>query len=292
METIWIHCVSKSSKHLCVYLIVSLFVCRFNVSTSNVTASNVRPSDVLRNYLPDVIVLILSILSGVFLLLVHIAEKRSQRQAEATNRLSVVDRSLGGGSASCDDSNSLTEDISTSLISSSVMLSSEPNILHHLESLSQETVIEEFGTKVEGKATAKQRKWISLIFAKLPILFLLSVSWKSFYIVFLWFSGICVACMLNFVYFACSIYLSLGWALHLNKTRIFSISRRVLMVVVSLFSAVHLVLLYLYQFQSAQDHVPRSSVTLRYINIQCVVRAVQCHLSHSIMVCIIGYRYL
>ena len=264
MEAIWIHCVSKSSKH--VSYLYHFFVCRFNVSTSNVTAYNVHPSDVVRNYLPDVIVLVLSILSGVFLLLVHIAEKRSQRKAEAINRLSVVDRSLGGGSASCDDNNSLAEDINTSLISSSVMVSSEPNILHHLESLSQEIVVEEFATKIEGRATAKRQRWTSFIFAKLPILFLLSVSWKIFYIVVLWFSGICVACVLNFVYFSCSIYLSLGWALHLHKTRIFSVSCRVLVVVVSLFSAVHLVLLYLYQFQSAQDHVPRSSVTLRYVN--------------------------
>ena len=242
------------------YISYCITFCRFNV----------RASDVLRNYLPDIIVLVLSIFSGVFLLLVHIADKRCQHQAETAKRSSVVDPP---GNAPRDHSTSPAGDTNTNLISSGVMPSSEPNILHRLESnefpitdkLSPETVIEEFGTKVEGKATAKRQKR--------PILFLLTVSWKSFYIVFLWFSGICVACVLNFVYFACAIYLSLGWALHLNKTRIFSISRRVLMVVVSLFSAVHLVLLYLYQFQSAQDHVPRSSVTLRYINIQCVVRA-------------------
>ena len=229
---------------------------------------NVRASDVLRNYLPDIIVLALSIISGVFLLLVHIVEKKSQQQAKAAKCSSVVDQSLGGGNASPrDHSNSPVGDTNTNLISSGVMPSSEPNILHRLESnelekLSPETVIEEFGTKIEGKVAAKQQKRTS--FYKLPIFFLLSVSWKSFYIVFLWFSGICVACVLNFVYFACSIYLSLGWALHLNQTRVFSITRKVLMVVVSLFSAVHLILLYLYQFQSAQEHVSRSSVTARY----------------------------
>ena len=230
---------------------------------------NVRASDVLRNYLPDIAVLVLSIFSGVFLLLVHIADKRSQQQAETAKRSSVVDPP---GNVGRDHSTSPPGDTNTNLISSGVMPSSEPNILHRLESselpitdkLSPETVIEEFGTKVEGKATAKRQKRTSFVFAKLPILFLLTVSWKSFYIVFLWFSGICVACVLNFVYFACAIYLSLGWALHLNQTRVFSISRKLLMVMVSLFSAVHLVLLYLYQFQSAQDHVPRSSVTLRY----------------------------
>ena len=214
--------------------------------------------------------LVLSIFSGVFLLLVHIADKRPQGQAETAKRSFV---GVQPTNASRDNSTSPAADTNTNLISSGVMPSSEPNILHRLESserpvtekLSPETIIEEFGTKVEGKATTKRQKRTSFVFAKLPILFLLSVSWKSFYIVFLWFSGICVACVLNFVYFACSIYLALGWALHLNQTRVFLISRKVLMVVVSLFSAVHLILLYLYQFQSAQDHVPRSSVTLRYI---------------------------
>ena len=250
-----------------VYLIVSL-LCRFE---------DVRASDVLRNYLPDIIVLVLSIFSGVFLLLVHIAEKRSQQQAEAAKRSSVVDQPPGGGNASRDNSNSPIGDTRTNLILSGVMPTSEPNILNRLESselpvtekLSPETVIEEFGAKIEGKGAAKRQKWTSF---KLPIHFVLSVSWKSFYIAFLWFSGICVACVMNFVYFACSIYLSLGWALHLNQTRVFSISRRVLMVMISLFSAVHLVLLYLYQFQSAQDHVPRSSVTARYVHkhVMCI----------------------
>ena len=206
--------------------------------------------------------LVLSIVSGVLLLLVHIADKKFRQEAKAAKRLSLVDQR--GSTAS---PTSPAEGNGASLITAGVMPSSEPNILHRLESseapiITHEALVEEFGTTVEGK-TGKRRKKTSFIFAKLPILFLLTVSWKSFYIAFLWFSGICVACVLNFVYFACAIYLSLGWALHLNKTRIFVTTRRVLIVVVSMFSAVHLVLLYLYQFQSAQEHVPRSSVTAR-----------------------------
>jgi len=225
---------------------------------------------VLRNYLPDVIVLVLSIVSGVFLLLVHIADSRSQQQSETTKHLSVADEPQNGSNPSRNNSTSPAGDTDANLISAGVMPSSEPNILQRLESsellaskrLSLEGTVEEFGSKTEGKM-AKQKKRVSFVFAKLPILFLLSVSWKSFYIGFLWFSGICVASVFNFVYFVCAIYLSLGWALHLNQIKAFVITRRLLTVFVSLFSAVHLVLLYLYQFQSAQEVVPRSSITAR-----------------------------
>lgn len=213
--------------------------------------------------------MVLSIVSGIFLLLVHIADRRSQQQSKVAKRLLVADEP---GNPSPNNSASPAEDTNANLISSGVMPTSEPNILQRLESselsaskrLSPEGVVEEFGTKIEGKVE-KQKKHFSFVFAKLPILFLLSVSWKSFYIAFLWFSGICIACVFNFVYFVCSIYLSLGWALHLNQTRFFVITRRVLTVFVSLFSAVHLILLYLYQFQAAQDLVPRSSITARCV---------------------------
>ena len=262
MEAIWIYFVSRCSKHVCVSC-DNLF-CRFDVPAS----------DVLRNYLPDIMVLVLSIFSGAFLLLVHIVEKKSQKQPETAKHSSTAGQPPGRDNASRGDSPpSPAMGTNASLITSGVMPTSEPNILHRLEEsnelcvtdkLSPDGMVEEFGDKVKGK----RKKRTSFVFAKLPILFLLSVSWKSFYIVFLWFSGICVACVLNFVYFACSIYLALGWALHLNQVRIFAITRKVLMVVVSLFSAVHLILLYLYQFQSAQDQVPRSSITARYVYMQ------------------------
>ena len=154
------------------------------------------------------------------------------------------------------------------LILAEIMPTSEPNVLHLLESgelpitkqLSHEAVVEEF---VKGKVD-KQQKHAPFVFVKLSILFLVDISWRSFYIGFLWFSGICVACVFNFVYFALAVYLSLGWALHLNRTRVFVITQRVLILVVSLFLAVHLILLYLYQFQSAQEEVPRSSVTAEW----------------------------
>ena len=208
----------------------------------------------------------LSIFSGFFLLLVHIADRKSRQQAE-TAKPPPINQPPGNGSRG--NSTSPAEDTSVNLISAGVMPSSEPNILQRLESselpitdeLSREAVVEEFGTAVEGKADKRRKR--SFGFAKLPILFFLAISWKSFYIGFLWFSGICVACVLNFVYFACAVYLSLGWALHLNRTKVFKITRTVLIVIVSLFSAVHLILLYLYQLQSVQEEVPQSSVTAR-----------------------------
>ena len=210
----------------------------------------------------------LSIVSGVFLLLVHIADRKSQKHPETAKPPSI--NQPPGVNGSRGNSNSPPNDTNTNLISAGVIPSSEPNILHRLESselpitekLSREAVVEEFGTAIERNAD-KQQKRTSFVFAKFPILLFLAISWKSFYIGFLWFSGICVACVLNFVYFACAVYLGLGWALHLNRAKIFLITRRLIIVVVSLFSAIHLVLLYLYQLQSAQEHVPRSSVTAR-----------------------------
>ena len=216
---------------------------------------NVPTPDIPRNYLPDIIVLVLSIFSGIFLLLVHIAEKKShQRQAKTVSAAYQF--------TSCSNDNSsnlnLTVEDNISLISSRVHRL-ELSELSVTETLSPKMMVQEF----EAKVSVKQQKRTSFALVKLLIRFLLSVLWKLLYITFLWFSGVCVACVLNFVYFVSFIYLALGWALHLNQTKIFNITRKVLTVIVSLYSAVHLILLYLYQFHSAQEHVPQSSITAR-----------------------------
>jgi len=92
----------------------------------------------------------------------------------------------------------------------------------------------------------------------------LTTAWNFTIMLLLWLSGICVASVLNFPYFVASIYFLLSWALRLNQTRHFIISQRVVVMVAALYSAVHLIVLYLYQFQSAQDLVPRPSVSARY----------------------------
>ena len=92
----------------------------------------------------------------------------------------------------------------------------------------------------------------------------LTIAWNFTLVFLLWLSGVCVASALNFLYFAASIYLSLGWALRLNQTNYFIISQRVITSIVTLYSGVHLIALYLYQFQSAQDLVPRPSISARY----------------------------
>ena len=100
----------------------------------------------------------------------------------------------------------------------------------------------------------------------------LTTAWNFTVVFLLWLSGVCVASTLNFPYFLASVYLALGWALQLNHTGYFVISRRIITVIVALYSAVHLIALYLYQFQSAQDLVPRSSISARYTQFMYVRR--------------------
>ena len=92
----------------------------------------------------------------------------------------------------------------------------------------------------------------------------LAIAWDFMLVFLLWLSGVCVASALNFPYFAASIYLSLGWAMRLSQTRYFIISQRVITMIVTLYSGIHLIALYLYQFQTAQDLVPRPSISARY----------------------------
>jgi len=216
---------------------------------------------VIRHYIPDIAVLVLSLVSGLFIIVIIFMEKKAKQKKEEEKLSLQPHRS----SVLHEISPSPEADTNANLISSSALATSDPNVLHRLEStelqsaLSPDPVIE-FGTKIEKSQGRKQK---FKVFAKLPITFLLSISWRSLYIVFLWLSGVCVASVLNFVYFICSIFLGLCWALHLNQIRIFVVSQKIITVLVSLYSAIHLILLYLYQFQSAQELVTRSSLTSR-----------------------------
>jgi len=234
--------------------ILSLF-CRFDIKAINV----------IRYYIPDIAVLVLSLVSGLFLLMILFMEKKAKKK-KAEEKLSFGHHR---SSIHRETTASPEADTSANLISSAAISASDPNVLHRLESrempledsLSHDPVTE-FGTKIERPHSRKQRKLA--VFAKIPITILLSISWRSLYIVFMWCTGVCVASILNSVYFICSIFLALCWALHLNQIRVFVISQKIITVLVSLYSAIHLILLYLYQFQSAQDLIPRSSLTTRY----------------------------
>ena len=95
-----------------------------------------------------------------------------------------------------------------------------------------------------------------------------TIAWNFMVTFLLWLSGVCTASVLNFPYFVVSIYLSVCWGLRLNHARFFIISQRIVIMLVTVYSAVHLIVLHLYQFQSAQDLVPRPSISARYI--QCM----------------------
>ncbi|XP_065913837.1 piezo-type mechanosensitive ion channel component 1-like isoform X3 [Dysidea avara] len=233
---------------------------------------DIEANNVIRHYIPDIAVFVLSLISGLFLLVIIIVEKKA-KQKKAEDKLSLQPHR---SSILREISPSPEVDTSANLISSAAVATSDPNVLHRLDStelpladvLSPDPVTE-FGTKIERPQSKKQKL---KVFAKLPITFLLSISWRSLYIVFLWFSGVCVASVLNCVYFFYSIYLALCWALHLNQIRIFVITQKVITVLVSLYSAVHLILLYLYQLQSAQELVPRSSLTTRIFGFTGIVK--------------------
>ena len=98
-----------------------------------------------------------------------------------------------------------------------------------------------------------------------------TTAWNFMVVFLLWLSGVCVASVLNFPYFVASIYLSLCWALRLNHTKRFIVSQRVVTILITVYSAVYLIVLYLYQFQSAQDLVPRPSISARYIVYVCKI---------------------
>ena len=98
----------------------------------------------------------------------------------------------------------------------------------------------------------------------------MTATWNFLFIFLLWLSGVCTASVLNFPYFITSLCLALCWGVHLNRTRCFLITQRIVIILITLYSAIHLILLYVYQLQSAQDLVPRPSVTARYVCCTCV----------------------
>ena len=59
----------------------------------------------------------------------------------------------------------------------------------------------------------------------------------------------------SLTYYLVSLYLLVMWSLHLGKGRAATVAR-CLRIGLVLYSTLHLVVLHLYQFQSAQDHIP------------------------------------
>ena len=268
----WIYNVSDINNYITAcYLFVP---CRFN---------NVEPKNVVRHLFPEVIVFVLSLISGVFLLLIRILEKKAmQMKSEET----ILEQPCRDSSIS----HSVKPEAATNalLISSEVPATLDTSFTYQQNSteLSLADVpnsVTEFENNIGETMQWRQQKLKLDFFPKLPIALLRSILWKSLFIVFLWFTGVCVASVLNYVHFICSIFLGLCWALHLNQIRIFVVTQRVIVVVVSLYSAVHLILLYLYQLQSAQELVPKSSLMARCVCIfvQPIVPVFVLHCSYE-----------
>jgi len=233
--------------------------CRFN---------DIKPKDVLRYLAPDVAVFMLSFISGLFLVIIVIVEKKAQRKKAAW-----LSDTLYKGSGISHEARLIANPVFTSY---GALATSDNNVLHQLHSTESSfsdkpdpiTEFEASGETTESKERKKGRK-LNLL-PNIPTAFLLSITWKSLFMLFLWFSGVCVASVLNSVYFICSILICLCWALHFKRIRFFMAAKSFIPVLVALYSAIHLIILYLYQFQSAQELVPRSSLTARCV-CTCVI---------------------
>ena len=204
---------------------------------------DVNAADVVRHLLPDIVVLVISILSLLLIILISLTQFShaggSDRQ-EGTQRKSG--ESIDEGSYHSIDSKSDPQNTPSKRSSKSSVHSVDP------ERQSERPPKSTFFSKPPKQASFSY----------------LTAAWNFLVVFLLWLGGVCIASALNFPYFLASIYLSLCWALHLNQARFFIISQKVVVMLVTVYSAVHLIVLYLYQFQSAQDLVPRSSVSARY----------------------------
>ena len=216
--------------------------------------------------------LILSFFSSLFIILIVIIERKSKRSKaekllDTSYQASSVPHEPGlTANPGADTSNLLT--------SNGALATSENNVLHQLHSAESSFFSKSNRiTTIVGETTEskEQKKGGKLnLLPNIPTAFLLSITWKSLFMLFLWFSGVCVASVLNSVYFICSILICLCWALHFNQIRFFMAAKSFIPVLVALYSAIHLIILYLYQFQSAQELVPRSSLTARCV-CTCVI---------------------
>ena len=90
-----------------------------------------------------------------------------------------------------------------------------------------------------------------------------------------WLSGVAVPSIVSFWYFAVFFVMCWAWSIHFSHTQSLG---RVLRIISLVYSAVHILLLYLYQFQSFQLVAPSTA----YENIDdLMVRCVYCIVSYE-----------
>ena len=202
----------------------------------------------MRFILPDIVILITSILS--FLLLMFIA--LSQMWQASGSKQVNSSRQQRKHSKDAD------------FVSSYHSINSEPS-----QNFSEASVKSaDLGVHSERKMRRSQSHFVQQPTSSTYLV----TTWNFTFIFLLWLSGVCTASVLNFPYFISSVCLALCWGLHLNRTRCFLITQIIVIILITLYSSIHLILLYVYQLQSAQDLVPRPSVIARYV----CVRACMC----------------
>ena len=209
---------------------------------------DVNAADVVRHLLPDIVVLITSLLSLLLITLISLTQM--------WQKSSLNNKELGSSGKHKDVQKSESIDMG-----SYQSISPKPTLQDASSKHSSKSSIH--SVNIEKQLEKSQRSSFLLMPPKQTFSYI-TTAWNFTVVFLLWLSGVCVASVLNFPYFVGSIYLSLCWALRLNHTRLFVISQRIVTMLVTLYSAVHLIVLYLYQFQSAQDLVPRPSISARY----------------------------
>ena len=209
--------------------------------------------------LPDIIILITSVLSVMLLMFIA---------------LSQMWQAAGNEEANASRQQKAQSKKDTDVVSSYHSINADPFGEASIKS-------DDLGTNSERKMRRHQ-----LHLAQQPTSSVyLTATWNFLFIFLLWLCGVCTASVLNFPYFITSLCLALCWGVHLNRTRCFLITQRTVIVLITLYSAIHLILLYVYQLQSAQDLVPRPSVTARCVCFTCVCPV-------CLYVCLYQYVYL
>ena len=207
---------------------------------------DIDSADVVRHMLPDVVVLITSILSFLLIAMISLTQIWQKSSLDKDPESSYKPKGVKKRDSNFADTG-------------------------NYHSIAEESDLQDSYGKRTSKGSIrsvdvdKQRQRSSILSVSPKKSFsYLTAAWDFTLVLLLWLSGVCVASALNFPYFAASIYLALGWALRLNHTRYFIVSQRVITIIVTLYSGINLIALYLYQFQSAQDLVPRPSISARY----------------------------
>ena len=210
---------------------------------------DVNAADVVRHLLPDIVVLVTSLLSLLLITAISLTQME-QTSLSLDKQPGSTDKHEGVHKRDSIDTDSYQS------INPNLTIQDAPSKRSSKSSIPS--------VRKEKQLEKSQRSSFLLTPPKQTFSYV-TTAWNFMVVFLLWLSGVSIASVLNFPYFVASVYLSLCWALRLNHARFFIISQRIVIMLVTMYSAVHLIVLHLYQFQSAQDLVPRPSISARYV---------------------------